>query len=258
MDAKILIRFDDICPTMDFKQFNRAVELLDKYNVKPLIGIIPNNNDIDLQIEKEHGDFWEYIKNLKEKGYAIAMHGYEHRFCSPHHGILNRRKESEFAGLPVEQQIDKIKKGKEILINHGIDTDIFFAPAHSYDKNTLKALSLCGFKYMSDGKSKKAYWFEGIKCLPCRNAGAANISGPGYYTSVFHAHEWVRPDKSYAFDQLKKTLDKYGNYVVPFGEYCNQPVGNALVQQLVEKSYVIWQCVIKNKLSKFYHTIKRG
>lgn len=258
MDIKILIRFDDICPTMDYKQFNKAVELLDDYNVKPLIGVIPNNKDKNLLIEQEHGDFWELVRTLKEKGYAIAMHGYEHVFCSPHHGILNRRMESEFAGLPIEHQIDKIKKGKDILTNQGIDTDIFFAPAHSYDKNTLKALSLCGFKYMSDGKSSKPYNYRGVKCLPCRNAGAAIISGSGYYTSVFHAHEWARSDKSYAYDQLKRTLENYGTCIVPFEEYCKQPEGDAFEQQMIEKAYVIWQCDIKSKLSKFYHTIKRG
>ena len=35
------VRFDDICPTMDWEQFGRAAELMDKYDIKPLIGVIP-------------------------------------------------------------------------------------------------------------------------------------------------------------------------------------------------------------------------
>lgn len=38
----ILVRFDDICPTMDWEQWKRAVKILKRYDVKPLIGVIPD------------------------------------------------------------------------------------------------------------------------------------------------------------------------------------------------------------------------
>lgn len=257
MDLKILIRFDDICPTMDFPQFNRAVELMDKYNVKPLIGVIPLCKDKDLLIEEEHEDFWEYVKSLQEKGYTVAMHGYEHVFCSPHHGIVNRRIGSEFAGLPFDMQLKRIQKGKAILESHGIKTEIFFAPAHSYDMNTLKALSQCGFRYMSDGKSRKPYFVEGVKCLPCRSGGMPKIKGSGYYTAVFHAHEWRRADKAYGFDDLNKVLSLYSNDIVSFNDYCEQPAGSVLFQRIDEYLYVIWQNDIRTFLSKVYQSLKR-
>ena len=65
MKRKILIRFDDICSTMDYSQWKRADEILRKYGVKPLLGIIPECKDPDLQIEPEHEDFWEWIKGLE-------------------------------------------------------------------------------------------------------------------------------------------------------------------------------------------------
>lgn len=256
MDIKILIRFDDICPTMDFVQFRRATDLLDKYNIKPLIGVIPNCADPDLQINNERGDFWDFLSSLQDKGYTIAMHGYEHIFCSPFRGIVTNRIGSEFAGLPLQQQKDKIKQGKSILQQHGFETDIFFAPAHSYDRNTIKALSACGFKYMSDGKSRRAYVLDGIKMLPCRSAGAANIKGGGYYTSVFHAHEWVRPDKAYDYGNLERTLAKYSQYIVSFSEYCRQPVGHTTLQRIDEWSFVIWQNSIRPQLSNVYQRLK--
>ena len=52
----ILIRFDDICPTMDYSQFKKATDLLDKYNVHPLIGVIPECQDEELLIEEYHSD----------------------------------------------------------------------------------------------------------------------------------------------------------------------------------------------------------
>lgn len=257
MDLKILIRFDDICPTMDYVQFNRAVELMDRYNVKPLIGVIPNCKDNDLMIEPLHEDFWNYVKSLQAKGYTVAMHGYEHVFCSPHRGMVTNRIGSEFAGLSLEQQIEKIKKGKEILISNGVETEVFFAPAHSYDHNTLRALAVCGFKYMSDGKSNKAYCIEGVKCLPCRSAGAAKIRGAGYYTSVFHAHEWARTEKAYGYEELKRTLIDYHKYIVPFSEYSLQPVGNFYLQKIGEKAYIFWQNSIRQKIAGVYYKLKK-
>ena len=124
-NSKILIRFDDICPTMCWKQVKIAESLMDNYNIKPLIGVIPDCKDSDLKLDSERFDFWQYINNLQNKGYTIAMHGVNHTFCSNFKGVVNNRIGSEFSGLSLEEQIAKIKKGKEILESHGIYTDIF-------------------------------------------------------------------------------------------------------------------------------------
>lgn len=125
MTRKILVRFDDICPTMDFANFNEAVNLMDKYGIKPLIGVIPECKDKDLEIEPAHADFWDYVKSLQAKGYTVAMHGVNHVFCSQHRGIVTKRIGSEFAGLPLDVQVEMIRKGKEILNAHGIYTESF-------------------------------------------------------------------------------------------------------------------------------------
>ena len=33
METKILIRFDDICPTMDWTQWDKAAEVLEQYHI---------------------------------------------------------------------------------------------------------------------------------------------------------------------------------------------------------------------------------
>lgn len=171
----ILIRFDDICPTMDWNQWNRAVKVLERYHVKPLIGVIPDCQDPELQINEPYSDFWQYIKKLQCKGYTVAMHGYLHKYDSAKHGIVNVTPHSEFAGHTYEEQYQKIKRGKAYLECHGIFTDVFFAPAHSYDENTLKALAANGFKYVSDGASSKPFVREGVLCIPCRSGGCPKI-----------------------------------------------------------------------------------
>ena len=39
------IRLDDITPDMDWEQFYRVKKILDKFSIKPLIGIVPDNQD---------------------------------------------------------------------------------------------------------------------------------------------------------------------------------------------------------------------
>lgn len=256
-NRKILIRIDDVCPTMNYKQFKKAVDIMDKYSIKPLIGVIPDCKDSDLFIEPEHADFWNYLKELSGQGYTIAMHGVTHELSSMHRGIANNRIGSEFSGVPLEKQIPKIEYGKNILKSHGIETNIFFAPAHSYDLNTIKALAACGFKYMSDGKSSKPYKKDGIICIPCRSNGCPNIGKQGYYTAVFHAHEWARKEKEYDFLSFCNLIDNYHNDIVTFDEYASRECGDTFFQQLDESVYLIWLFRIKPLLSKVYHFIKR-
>lgn len=253
--TKILVRFDDICPTMDFAQFKRATDLLDQYNVKPLIGVIPDCNDPDLKIEEFHEDFWTFVKDLQSKGYTIAMHGCRHVFDSPHRGLVTNRIGSEFAGHPLDVQIEKIKKGKSMLASHGIETDIFFAPAHSYDENTLKALQIAGFKYISDGKSCRPYIWHGIKCLPCRSGGCPVIRQAAHYTAVFHAHEWIRPEKAAQYDAPADLLENHREKIVTFDEFAQMKEGRRYLQRIDEMCFLQYQYYIKPLLVKAYTKI---
>ena len=251
---KILIRFDDICPTMNWEQWDRAVEILDKYKVKPILGIVPDCQDPVLHINSPRKDFWEYLKKLQKQGYTLAMHGYQHKYDNVSKGLITQKGNSEFAAHSYKIQYEKIRKGKEILSNHGIFTDIFFAPSHSYDKNTLKALAANGFKYISDGKTNKAIKRHNIICLPCRNFGIPKIKS-GYYTAVIHAHEWTRPDKASGFNDLCNLCTQYKHSLVDFKEYKTQPLGYLPWQILTEKVFMLWQYYIKTPLSKIKHKI---
>lgn len=256
METRILIRFDDICPTMDWKQWKKAVEVLEQYHVKPLLGVIPNCLDPELQINSPRKDFWEYLLNLQRKGYTLAMHGFEHLYDSAQRGIVNIGYMSEFAGHSYEVQYEKIKKGKKILESHGIYTNIFFAPAHSYDENTLKALAANGFRYISDGLSKKPFVREGIICIPCRSRGVPLIRGKKNYTAVFHTHEWVREDKVQGYQQLKDLCTSHYTEIVDFDTYKRQLIGNPFIQKLSEQSFLIWMRNIKPIMSKIKWSIK--
>jgi predicted deacetylase len=254
----ILLRFDDICPTMNYYEFNRALEIMDSIGVKALLGVIPDCKDPDLLIEKPHDDFWKYVKELQKSGYTIAMHGYQHIFDSETRGLINSGYKSELAGHTFEEQKEKIRKGKQVLLEHGIETDIFFAPAHSYDMNTIKALEANGFKYMSDGMSAKPYQIGSLICIPSRVSGAHKLRKNGYHTVIFHAHEWVRPDKVADFERLKLICDKYRTQIVTFDEYKSRANGILAVQILDEKIFVFWKRYLYPIIAKVWIFMKRN
>ena len=44
INTGMLIRFDDISDRMNWVLMNKSEEILDQYNIKPLLGVIHDNN----------------------------------------------------------------------------------------------------------------------------------------------------------------------------------------------------------------------
>lgn len=236
---KILIRIDDVCPTMNWQTFDRVMGFLDKYGVKALLGVIPDCQDPTLAIDEPRKDFWEFVRVLQDNGHTIAMHGYQHTFVTKADGIVTRNKISEFAGLSYDEQYNRIKRGKQILLQNGIKTDVFFAPAHSYDDNTLRALEANGFKYVSDGLSSLPYIRKGVTCLPCRAGGIPAIKGRGYYTAVIHPHEWGMLGKVNAWEALQQLILRYKDNIVSFDQYNDRKPSCAIIQEVQEQLFYV-------------------
>lgn len=242
---KILIRIDDVCPTMNNELFGYAVEKLRDNGCTALLGVIPNNKDEDLYIEDADTFFWDRIKKLQQQGFTIAMHGYEHCFDIKARGSINNGFKSEFAGHSYKDQYEKIKNGKKLLESHGIFTDVFFAPAHSYDDNTIKALAANDFRYISDGKSNKPYVKYGVKSLPCRSGGISSMRIGQYHVAVIHTHEWTRPDKEIEKIRFDRLLKESAESIVSFEEYKQWRPGSLFWQTINERAYVYYERFIK-------------
>ena len=54
---KYLIRLDDACPTTAWKKWEPFEELFDTTGVKPLVSVIPDNQDKKLFLEEPKLDF---------------------------------------------------------------------------------------------------------------------------------------------------------------------------------------------------------
>ena len=46
--AKYIMRLDDACQKMNLENWDRMERLLTKYDIKPLVGVIPNCKDPDM------------------------------------------------------------------------------------------------------------------------------------------------------------------------------------------------------------------
>ena len=196
--SKFIIRFDDFTPNMAWSKFEQFECVLNKLNIRAIIGVVPNCLDINLKVESKKEDFWEIVRNLSSKGWTIAQHGYTHQYVTSGSGILGINYFSEFTGLPYHEQLEKIRLGKEILIKERVWQPVFMAPAHSFDKITLSALKVLGFKCLSDGYGIYPYEIEKIMAVPNLFSSPLNI-GFGVYTMSLHINHLNQ-------NQIDKTL----------------------------------------------------
>lgn len=163
---KVTVRMDDITPDMDWKSFTAFEKLFEKYGIRPLLGIVPDNRDEKLSVDPVREEFWDRMKTLQKKGWSLAMHGCHHVYRTKKCGCFPLNSRSEFAGLPETEQRKLLTEGKKLLASHGIHTDIFMAPGHTFDKTTLKILKELRFSYLTDGFGRSPYLYEGMTFLP--------------------------------------------------------------------------------------------
>lgn len=186
---KYLIRLDDACSTMDRGKWQRVFDILDRYCVRPMVGIIPHNEDPKQMIDAPDEDFWNKAKQWQQKGYAIALHGYNHCYISDKglDGLNPLWSRSEFAGVSYDVQKQKIRDGFEILVGYGVKPKYFFAPSHTFDENTLKALKECtDIRIISDTIATKPYKKGDFVFLPQLGGHCTEMKIYGIWTFCLH------------------------------------------------------------------------
>lgn len=210
---KYLLRLDDASEYMDVGKWNRIERLLNAYDVKPIVGVIPDNKDSEL-IKKYERDtyFWSKVNKWKTLGWTIALHGCTHQFCTECGGMNPVNNRSEFAGLELESQRKKIRKGYEKLKSHNIYADIFFAPAHTFDENTLKALEMeTDIRVISDTVANEVYYDEPFYFIPQQSGRVRNLPFK-LVTFCYHPNNMTECD----FEELEVFLKKNRKYFIEF------------------------------------------
>lgn len=122
-----LIRLDDASEYMNIEKWDKVEKILDKYNIKPIVGIIPNNEDESLIKRYDlNKKFWAKATSWQNKKWTIAMHGYNHVYVTYDGGINPVQKRSEFAGLSLERQKEKMHLGIKKMEEMRIKTNRLF------------------------------------------------------------------------------------------------------------------------------------
>lgn len=188
--AQYLLRFDDICPTMNWAIWNQIEAELERYSIKPLLAVIPDNIDPELIIDPPCEIFWSKVREWQSRGYTIAIHGYQHKYVNQSSGIMRLSNNSEFAGLSEAEQEYKITRALKIFHKNGVRADAWIAPSHSFDKITVKHLKKHGVDVISDGLWRFPFTGKnGVTWVPQQLWELKRMPG-GVWTVCYHHNNW--------------------------------------------------------------------
>ena len=213
---RFLVRLDDITPYMDRERFDKVRSVLDKYGICPMIGMVPDCRDKSIYgndgSSYSDEEYRALINELTSSGWIVAMHGTNHVYSTEDAGLLGINPFSEFAGTSYEVQYTKLKQGRDILHRLGIETDLFMAPGHSFDENTLKALKDLGFRAITDGLYHKPYLRESILFIPCTLVAYDKMHGLD--TICLHTNNMTDKDIS----DLEKFISRHKGAAIRYNE----------------------------------------
>ena len=211
----ILIRIDDVAENMNWDLMKKSELLFDKYQIKPVLGVIPKNKDNELLVYPKKDNFWEQVRIWKSKGWEIAMHGYTHVYdkTCQNKDYFNYGGGSEFFGHSLETQELRIKNGLKKFNDEKIKIRTFFAPNHTYDKNTFVALKNCGINEIIDGYGLIPYIKNNIKFIPQLFYKVLALPF-GIQATQIHLNYWRQKD----FNNFERFIEKNSNKIITYDQ----------------------------------------
>ena len=219
----ILIRIDDVAENMNWDLMEKSELLFEKYDIKPVLGVVPNSKDSEFLNFPKRNNFWEKVREWKSKDWEIAMHGYTHLYdtiCKKSDDYFNYGGGSEFFGHSLETQTSKIKNGLKKFEEEKIKIRTFFAPNQTYDKNTFTALKKCGINQVLDGYGLMPYIENEIKFVPQLFEKVVLLPF-GIQSTKLHLNEWKEKD----FENFEKFIDKNSKKIISY-EHALQKINN--------------------------------
>ena len=243
-NSKYIIRLDDACETMHLERWKKIELILDELNIKPIVAVIPNNKDESLFYREKIDFFWDLIRGWQEKGWQIALHGYEHKYHK-----INRKDQylplynrSEFACLDKKIQAEKIIRGINIFENKNIKSNIWVAPSHSFDENTIKVIKdHTNIRFISDGFALFPFTRNKIIFIPQQIWGPLKFPF-GVWTICLHPNNM----NDIEINLLKKTLSN--NF------YRNKFINLNLIENYIKNHNIF--SILFDKLFRFKIFIK--
>jgi len=229
-DCLYLLRFDDICPTMNWTVWDALEEELVARGLRPILAVVPDNRDAKLVAGPARADFWERVRQWQRRGWSIALHGHQHVYVNRNAGLLGLNRQSEFAGLARSEQERKLRQGLAIFQSHGVQADAWVAPSHSFDRTTVDLLIGLGVPVISDGLGSLPYREPGPVVWVPQQLWAFRPRPAGVWTVCSHINPWQAGDlerfrgdlERYAarITDLPRVLERFGTRRPTFGDRC--------------------------------------
>jgi len=185
--AQYLLRFDDLCPTMRQTQWGKLLPVIEELGIRPILAIVPDNQDRDLLQKPADPGFWTGMRALEAAGATTALHGFRHLCRSAGKSLVPLHERSEFAGVDEHTQRQWIRTGLAMLRDQGLNPKIWVAPRHGFDRATLRALRAEGIKVLSDGLTRVPFKRGGLTWIPQQLWGPAE-KRKGLWTICTHCN----------------------------------------------------------------------
>jgi predicted deacetylase len=221
MPASYIVRFDDICPTMNWSVWTRVESVLRNLDIQPIVAVVPDNQDPTLRVAPERGDFWERVREWQRLGWSVAMHGYQHLYCTSDAGIIALNARSEFAGVPRATQLSRIDSALRIFAEQGVQPSVWVAPGHSFDWTTVECLRSRGINVISDGFYARPVRHRGVIWVP-QQLWRFRSMAAGLWTVCNHVNGWC-DDAVGAFVTQLRT---YRRAITSVSEVTRRPVND--------------------------------
>lgn len=168
--AKFLVRMDDACPTMRASAWSALESAFDRLAIRPIVGVIPDNQDRSLHVDPPAHDFWGLVRRWQDKGWTIALHGLHHtyhRIPASARALVPMHRESEYVGLPLARQRAMFRAGMAIFRAERVAPTMFMAPSHTFDEATLQALLMeTDITTVTDGLALAPHRRSGLRWIP--------------------------------------------------------------------------------------------
>jgi predicted deacetylase len=138
-----------------------------------------------------------------------------HLYTTTNAGLLHLQSRSEFAGVPLIAQTEKIHHAVEIFNKRSWPYQCFVAPSHSFDSNTLLALINNKLTTVSDGIALNPYEKSHILFVPAtENKPKRLLLKTGVRTIVLHLNEFNNKH----FEAIEHFAKQRHKDIIPFSE----------------------------------------
>lgn len=214
-----LVRFDDLCPTMNWEVWEAIEEILMQARLNPILAVVPDNRDPALEADEANPAFWERVRCWQQRGWTIGMHGYQHRYVSSSPGVLGLNARSEFAGLSEAIQMAKLTTAQEIFSREGVRADLWVAPAHSFDATTIRLLRGLDIGTISDGFALRPYRDLEMTWIP-QQLWRFRALPAGVWTVCLHHNRWRKRD----LELFRQGVERFQNRCTSVSDLLKEPV----------------------------------